>query len=257
MPVRRDGNTGITYWAPGRTNPDGKKNLLFIHGAGGNQSSWAFQKAFFESDFFPVFLDLPGHGESEDRGEQSIETYALKIHSFMVTLGMERPCLIGHSMGGAIVQALALTYPEKIGGIVLVATGAKLRTFPAVMEGLQKDFKETVKKIVQYAFVPGVSREMLEGGIAFLMRCPPDVLYGDFLACDRFDLMGEVGNIRLPALVVCGEMDLLTPPKYSEFLHRQIPSSRLEIIPEAGHMVMMESPERFNEKVKRFLLDIR
>jgi pimeloyl-ACP methyl ester carboxylesterase len=52
-------------------------------------------------------------------------------------------------------------------------------------------------------------------------------------------------------------MDLLTPPKYSEFLHRQIPSSRLEIIPEAGHMVMMESPERFNEKVKRFLLDIR
>ena len=257
MPVYRDEDTGITYWAPFRMNLDGEKPLLFIHGAGGNQLSWAFQKAFFEKGFFPVFLDLPGHGESEGKGEQSIKTYARRVRSFMENLGMEKSFLIGHSMGGAIVQTLALAHPEEIRGIVLVATGAKLRTFPAVMEGLQEDFKETVKKIVQYAYAPGTSPEMLEGGIEFLMRCPPHVLYGDFLACDRFDLMGEVGHIHLPALIVCGKEDLLTPVNYSEFLHRQIHPSKLEIFPETGHMVMMESPGRFNEKVGQFILEIR
>ncbi len=156
-------------------------------------------------------------------------------------------------MGGAIVQTLALTHPEIIRGIVLVGTGARLKVLPAVLDGIKKNFEETVSKIVRFAFSRKASPELIEGGIEYLMRCRPEVLYGDFLACDRFDLMKEVKKIDLPTLILCGEEDEMTPVKYSEFLHHHIKPSRLEILPGAGHMVMMESPEAFNRKVREFI----
>jgi pimeloyl-ACP methyl ester carboxylesterase len=87
-----------------------------------------------------------------------------------------------------------------------------------------------------------------------LLSCRPEVLYGDFLACNRFDLREEVDRIDLPTLVICGEEDELTPVSYSESLHRRIKGSALEIIPGAGHMVMMEAPDPFNRVVQDFVL---
>jgi pimeloyl-ACP methyl ester carboxylesterase len=69
--------------------------------------------------------------------------------------------------------------------------------------------------------------------------------------------MKEVSKIDLPALILCGAEDEMTPVKYSEFLHQHIRPSRLEILAGAGHMVMMESPEAFNQKVKEFIRGIR
>ncbi len=88
-----------------------------------------------------------------------------------------------------------------------------------------------------------------------MLQFRPEVLYGDFLACDRFDVMNEVEKIDLPALILCGEDDQLTPVKYSQFLNNRIKSSKLEVLPSAGHMVMMEAPQAFNEKVREFILE--
>jgi pimeloyl-ACP methyl ester carboxylesterase len=85
------------------------------------------------------------------------------------------------------------------------------------------------------------------------MRCRPDVLYNDFLACDRFDLTREVEKINLPTLILCGDEDEMTPLKYSQFLHDRIKDSKIEILPNAGHMVMMESPQAFNEKIQELI----
>jgi pimeloyl-ACP methyl ester carboxylesterase len=73
------------------------------------------------------------------------------------------------------------------------------------------------------------------------------------LACDRFDIMNEVEKIDLPTLVLCGAEDELTPVKYSQFLHSRIRHSKIEILPNAGHMVMMELPQTFNEKIRKFI----
>jgi pimeloyl-ACP methyl ester carboxylesterase len=100
-------------------------------------------------------------------------------------------------------------------------------------------------------FPEGFTR--VDQAVEELKRCKPEVLYGDFLACDQFDLSNEVEKIDLPTLVICGNEDELTPVKYSQFLHSRIEGSRLEIVPEAGHMVMMEAPEAFNEKVGEFI----
>ena len=256
MPIFRTGEKGISYWTRRRGISKERDTVLFIHGAGGGQFSWSFQKGFFEREFNPIIIELPGHGESGGQGEEEIKRYAEHVFLFLKTLGLERLFLVGHSMGGAIVQTLALTHPEGMKGIVLVGTGARLKVFPAVLEGIKDHFEETVRRIVQYAYSRKAPPELIERGIEHLMTCRPQVLYGDFLACDRFDLMTEVEKINLPTLIICGSDDEMTPVKYSEYLHHHIGHSILEILPGAGHMVMMESPDAFNQKVSEFLRGI-
>jgi pimeloyl-ACP methyl ester carboxylesterase len=157
-------------------------------------------------------------------------------------------------MGGAIVQTMALTHPEVVSRIVLVGTGARLKVVPMILDGIKDNFEETVRKITQFAYSRKTSSDLIERGISDLMRCRPEVLYGDFLACDRFDTMNEVEKIDLPTLILCGEEDQLSPVKYSEFLHRRIKGARMETFPDAGHMVMMEAPQAFNEKIREFMV---
>jgi pimeloyl-ACP methyl ester carboxylesterase len=171
-------------------------------------------------------------------------------------VGLGKVFLVGHSMGGAIVQTLALTHPEVIKGIVLVGTGARLKVLPLILNGINANFEETIPKIVQYAYSRKAPSELIEEGIHQMLQCRPEVLHGDFSACDRFDVMKEVEKIDLPALIVCGENDALTPVLYSQFLHSRINGSKLEVLSNAGHMVMMESPQVFNEKIREFIEEI-
>jgi len=253
MPIVSIGRKRISYWIGKGGLSEGRESVLFIHGAGGGQYTWSYQKTFFEKRFTPIIIELPGHGASEGEGEEEIGRYAEHVYFFLKALGLSKVFLVGHSMGGAIVQTLALTHPEVIKGISLVGTGAKLRVFPMILDGIRSDFAETVRKITQFAYSRNTPSEMIDRGVADMMRCRPEILYGDFLACDRFDIMNEAGKINVPTLVICGDEDELTPVKYSQFLHNRIKGSRLEILAGAGHMVMMESARTFNEKIGEFM----
>jgi pimeloyl-ACP methyl ester carboxylesterase len=136
-----------------------------------------------------------------------------------------------------------------------VGTGAKLKVFPIILNEIKTHFEEAARKITQLAYSPKASSDLVERSITDLMRCGPEVLYGDFWACDRFNVMNEVEKIDLPTLILCGDEDQLTPVKYSQFLRDRIKPSTLEILPRGGHMLMMESPVDFNERIKRFLVN--
>jgi len=255
MPIVETGGRWISYWTGRKGFLEGREVVLFIHGAGGGQYTWSYQKGFFEKEFNPIMIELPGHGESEGEGEQEVVRYAEHVHAFLKALGLKKVFLVGHSMGGAIAQTLSLIHPEVMKGIVLVATGARLKVLPLILDGIMNDFEETVLKITQFAYSRKAPSDLIEKGVSVMLQCRPEVLYGDFLACDRFDLMNEVEKIGLPALILCGDDDQLTPVKYSQFLHSRIKGSKLEVLPNAGHMVMMESPQAFDKKIKEFIFD--
>jgi len=252
MPIVRIDGRQISYWIGG-SPVEGKEVIVFIHGAGGNQVIWSYQKDFFEKQFNPIIIELPGHGESGGEGEEEIGRYAEHVHALMKAMGLLKVSLIGHSMGGAIVQTLALTHPEVIKKLVLVGTGARLRVFPMILSGVKHNFEETVRTINQFAYSRKAASDLIEKGISNMMRCRPEVLYSDFLACDRFDVMNKVEKIDLLTLILCGEEDELTPVKYSQFLQSRIRGSKIEVLPNAGHMVMMESPHAFNEKIRELI----
>jgi len=253
MPIVHVNGKQISYWIGRKGFSEGREVVLFVHGAGGGQYTWSYQKGFFEKGCNPIIIELPGHRASGGEGEEEIGRYAESVYSFLKALGLSKVFLVGHSMGGAIVQTLALTHPEAIKGILLVGTGAKLRVLPMILNGIKNDFEETVRKITQFAYSRKAPADLIEKGVFDLMKCRPEVLYGDFLACDRFNIMNEVEKINLPTLILCGEEDELTPVKYSQFLQNRIKGSKLEILPHAGHMVMMESPGAFNEKIGKFI----
>jgi pimeloyl-ACP methyl ester carboxylesterase len=253
MPIVRIDGKQISYWIGRRDLIERGEVILFIHGAGGGEYTWSCQKGFFEKEFRPIIIELPGHGESGGEGEQEIGRYAEHVHAFLKAMKLSKVTLVGHSMGGAIVQTMALTHPEVIHKIVLVGTGARLKVVPMILDGIKENFEETVRKITRFAYSRNASSDLIERGISDLLRCRPEVLYSDFLACDRFDIMNEVEKINLPTLVFCGDEDQLTPVKYSEFLHSRIKHSKIEILPNAGHLVMIESPQAFNEKIREFI----
>jgi pimeloyl-ACP methyl ester carboxylesterase len=148
---------------------------------------------------------------------------------------------------------VALTHPEAIRGIVLVGTGARLKVLPLILNGIKNNFEEAVSKINEFCFFQKSSPLLIERSFAGLMQCRREVLYSDYFACDRFDMMNEVEKIDLPTLILCGQEDRMTPVKYSQFLLQRIKGSRLEILPDAGHMLMMEAAELFNEKIGAFV----
>jgi pimeloyl-ACP methyl ester carboxylesterase len=256
MPIVSIGRKRISYWIGKSGLSGGREVVLFIHGAGGGQYTWSYQKAFFEKRFNPIIIELPGHGASEGEGEEEIRRYAEHVYSFLKVLALSNVFLVGHSMGGAITQTVALTHPGMVKGIVLVGTGARLKVLPLILNGIKTSFAETVRKITQFAYSRNTPPEMIDRGITDMMQCRPEVLCGDFLACDRFDIMNEVDKINLPTLIICGNEDELTPVKYSQFLHSRMKGSRLEILPGAGHMVMIESAGIFNEKIGEFITQV-
>lgn len=231
----------------------GKPSLLFLHGAGGTHRHWGKQIRSI-GDATLVALDLPGHGRSKGEGRQSVGGYADLVAEFIAALDVESPIVVGHSMGGAIALDLALRYGDQVGGLVLVGTGARLRVMPSLLEGVRGGFESTVDLLCRYAYGSLASEEMVRLGREEMLAIGREVLRGDFLACDRFDVMDRLGEVRLPTLVMCGEEDQLTPLKYSQFLVDHIQGARLVTIPEAGHMVMLEKPQETTDAIAEFSL---
>jgi pimeloyl-ACP methyl ester carboxylesterase len=235
---------------------EGKDSLVFIHGAGGNWTSWYLQRDYFSRDFNCFIMELPGHGAAQSQGAHEVKSYALWIMGALEELEVSNPFVIGHSMGGAVAMDLALRFPALPKGLVLVGTGAKLRVLPRILDEIKDDFAQAVEFICALTFAKDVPEEMLNVAIAEMLKNSPDVLYGDFSACERFDIMEEVGNIINPTLIICGDQDALTPIKYSRYLVERINGSRLEVIEGAGHMVMLERPKQFNKKVEAFVRSV-
>jgi pimeloyl-ACP methyl ester carboxylesterase len=241
------------YYLKKECSPSPAQNhLVFIHGSGGDHKLWSKQWDSFASGTQIVIPDLPGHGLSEDKGRDEIGDYAEWLKGFLAALNLEKPLLIGHSMGGAIAQEFALRYPRFLRGLVLVGTGAKLRVSPAILSLVCKDFEMMVHLSCEYAYSETVPEELVREGFKILCQNTPEILYGDFLCCDRFDSRKRLHEISLPALIICGSGDKLTPPLYSQYLHENIRNSILHIIDGAGHMIMVERPREFNEAIEIF-----
>lgn len=253
MPIIQSDGKQISYVTGRGGIQEGLRTLIFVHGSGGSHLLWNHQRRFFEKSYNVVAVDLPGHGEAGSDGEESIGAYVEHLFHLLRVLPGSAFCLFGHSLGGAIVQQFTFLYPQYVQALVLVGTGARLRVLPEILEGIQERFEETVKMICDYAFSKKSSQDMVEKGIETILQARPAVLYGDFAACDRFDIMGRVGTIRVPTIVICGGDDVMTPPKYARFLAEKIKGARLEIIDGAGHMVMIEKPDEFNSRVMDFL----
>lgn len=246
MPYAATAFGPIFYLSRGHGQPP----LIAVHGAGGTSRHWGYQLSGLSDLTGVVALDLPGHGRSSGDTHTSVAEGAQRVRALLDALGLERAVLMGHSMGGAIVQTLALHDPHRVAGLVLVGTGARLRVHPTILSGIVEDWAATTALITAWSYAPGQTPAVLEQATAALRATPPAVLHADYSACDRFDAVAEISRIAVPTLIVVGAQDQMTPPKYAEFLARTLPQTQLVVVPGAGHSVMIEQPQPVNATIR-------
>jgi len=232
---------------------EGRPTLVMVHGAGGRAQIWQNQVGLLDKRINALALDLPGHGNTAGNGRSHISEYAQWLVDILKKIFDYPVFLMGHSMGGAIVQDVAVTSPRCLAGIILVGTGARLKVAPVFLESLMDNFEQTLEAVMGLAYAPETHRSLIEQGKEIMMNTGSNVVYNDFLACDRFDSRQVLARIHLPCLVLCGDKDKLAPLKLSEALKQGITGSTLKIIPDAGHMVMIERYVETNDAVQDFV----
>ncbi|NLF15043.1 MAG: alpha/beta fold hydrolase [Anaerolineaceae bacterium] len=240
MPTIEAGGHKVFY-VQRRPAPARRPAVVLIHGAGGTHQQWLYQVRDLPSaaTYAP---DLPGHGRSEGPGRSLVAAYGDWLLGFLDALGLEKAVLAGHSMGGAIALDVALRFPDRVAGLGLVATGARLRVAPDLLDCLRQDPEEAIRLITGWSFGPEAPPEMVRLGRRQMAEGDAGVLYGDFAACNVFDVRDRLGEIRAPASIVCGTADRMTPVKYATYLRDNLAGSDLHLVEGAGHMILVERP---------------
>ena len=227
--------------------------LILIHGAGGSHEDWP--ATLRQSDQLPVLaLDLPGHGRSPGPGRATVEAYADCMLAFMDTLSIEKADLAGHSMGGAIAQQIALSHPERVDRMILVATGARLAVNAQIISQILTDTQALITRVAHWMWHPDSPAEMIEFSIRQMLATEASVIQNDYIACDTFDTRDRLQDIQALTLVIGAEKDKMVPINRSEQLAEKIPRASLLRYSDAGHMLPLEQGAWLTEAITGWLL---
>lgn len=224
-------------------------NLLFVHGSGGSAESFAYQLAAFGD---ARAVNLPGHPTGELI--PSIAGYAAWLRRYIVEQHIPTPLVLaGHSLGGGIVLQYALDHPQDLKAIVLLGSGARLRVHPKYLEPLQAALANPTEYNAQSGGFEHINPELAAVMSRRRIENGPAAMLNDMRACDGFDVMSRLAELGLPTLAIVGDRDVMTPPKYSEFLAQKLPNCRLQTISDAGHMAYAEKPTLVNQAIREFI----
>jgi pimeloyl-ACP methyl ester carboxylesterase len=172
---------------------------------------------------------------------------------FIIRLNPPRPVPAGLSLGGAITLQLLIDHPDSFPAGILISTGARMKAMPALLEAVERDFATSVKLSKQVSLSPKTDPDSLQPSLDDILNCPPEVALGDFRACDQFDVRSRLSEIQARVLVVTGEDDVFTPPKFGEYLVNNIRKAQRVHIMNAGHLLPVEKPEELNRAILQFL----
>ncbi|MBN1690752.1 MAG: alpha/beta hydrolase [Dehalococcoidia bacterium] len=227
--------------------------LIFIHGSGACGDVWYYQKQqFIEAEA----IDLPGH----PRGGlcYSVEEYADWLHAYIKQKKYQDAVLAGHSLGGGIALMHAYKYQQDLRGIILVGSGARLRVLPLILEAIKAklDDREGWMRELVAPFYGTVNRKALDIILPRLAEIGPAVQLNDFYCCDKFDIMDNAGLINIPALAIVGDQDNMTPPKYSQYLVKNMQNCRMTVVEGGSHLAFLEKPDQVNQAIAGFIKEL-
>jgi len=260
MPKISIGDAELYHEDTGKGDP-----LLLVPGLGGVGAFWAPQVADFARDFRVVTHDHRGCGQStHSKIRYSVEQMAEDVVRLMDRLGIESAHYVGHSTGGAIGQILAIEHPTRLRTLVLSATWAGpdpffRRLFEARREtlmtaGVEAYLRSSILMLAPPAWVSANDALLAQQHkAAAAASAPVEVVASRIDAIVRHDRRAQLGQIRVPALVIVAADDMVTPKFYSDELAGKIPGAKYVVLEGGGHFVPTVTPAPYNSAVGGFL----
>jgi len=247
-------NGGDTFVATGGREFDGKlPAIVFLHGAGMDHTVWALlARAFAHHGHAVLAPDFPGHGRSAGAPLTSIGALADWTAALVDAVGAKAARIVGHSMGSLVALETAARHPTKVTGLGLIATTATMRVSDDLLDAARANDHAAVDMMAiwgeGYRAALGGSQApglwMLGGAERLLERAQAGAIFADLSACNAYpDALSAAAKIDVPAIVIQGSRDLMTPAKGGKALAAAIPNCRLALIEGAGHMLMSERPD--------------
>jgi len=228
--------------------------IVLLHGAGFDHSTWALHSRWFAHHGYGVLApDLPGHGRSLGTPLPSIAAMAEWTAALLDAAGCKTARLIGHSMGSLIALETAARHPAAVSALGLIGTAAAMTVGPDLLQAAQAHDHAAVDMVSIWglgfkaelggSLAPGLW--MHQGAQRLLERCHPGVLFNDLAACNGYqNALAAAAQIKVPATVILGERDMMTPAKAGRALAAALPNARTVVLPGAGHMMMVEQPDQ-------------
>lgn len=239
--------------------------IVLIHGYPFNRSLWTEQTESLNSKYRVVAPDLRGFGESDSsEGTATMARMAEDVAALMDALAIEQAVIGGLSMGGYVALAFARMFPARVKALVLADTRAQADT----EEGKQTRHQQAEKALsegmagIADAMLPKlltpdtVSKrpELVKRVRDMMLKTKPGGAAAALLGmAERDDQTEFISSIRVPALILVGREDAITPVADSEKMQSQIEGSRLVVIENAGHVSNLEQTEQFNDALLGFL----
>jgi 3-oxoadipate enol-lactonase len=241
--------------------------VVFLHGIGGAARGWRSQLDAFGGRYHAIAWDMPGYGGSQPLPVTNILTLAEALKDFLAQLGAVKPVLVGHSIGGMIVQQFLASYPDLAGAAVLAQTSS---AFGSSDGEWQKNFIETRlgpldRGETMASMAPKLVQDLLgeepsAAGVELARDCmaavKPETYRNSMKAMIGFDLRKNLADIAVPTLLLSGSKDNNAPAKTMAKMAGLVKGSTYVELEGVGHLANMERPNEFNEVLRDFLATI-
>jgi len=235
--------------------------LVLVHGFLGSSEMWNPQKKFLSKHFRVISPALPGFGESHKvKSHDNINKMAQTILECLKEMDIEKFNLLGHSMGGMIVQEMAKISGDKINKLICYATGSigdipgRFESMDASRERLRKEgIKETVKRVPTKWFVDGDKAKYFYLCENATKEITEETADNALKAMKNWRSYENLKNINNKTLIIWGDKDISYNFEQVDTLNKNIPNSDLIIFKDCSHNVHLEVPEKFNNVIKDFL----
>lgn len=246
------------------------ESVIWVSGLGDDYLSWLPFAKDLSKRFRCIVFDNRGVGQSDKPDTwYSIKMMADDTAALLEELDLDRVHVVGHSMGGAIAQELAIGHPKRLKTITLLATWPKTDALMQdIVEGWKLIIKSKELESNRAQFMRHILRWCLtyryyekEGAMEETLKLiaenphpqPTFAFLRQVDACIQHNTLSRIHQIKIPAHIIVGDEDILTPPRYSKILAKRIKNSKLTIIKECGHGYALEKPKELEQAIFQFL----
>jgi len=255
------------YWRHNGFWP-GRETMIFVHGLSGSSSAWIPYEQKFGKKFNLLFFDLRGHGKSVKKADGDyyvLENISGDIAALAERFKLQKFILVGHSLGAILAMDFARRHKKKVSRLILLAPNyranktwrAKIVNFFLLFAGITEPmpFEERIGVHIDYRRFFGTGDWDAGRMYADIRNTSLKVYYRCLREAKKFDGEKFIAGMDMPVLIVHGRKDTIFPAADSARLAKKMPNARLEILPDANHILVLNNFRETGKIMEDFLFN--